>query len=217
MAKIQRSPDDINNKVKDQVQLLKLACLNYDNGNEIAALNIANTLRVLLHDTTYADGTPNSISALTHISKKNIGYLDTCRPNTNTKLTFTGLIGYLIEGVHDGIGGTAKYYPLLNKSLTNDWLDFNTWWNGVIFQTPSGSTLTRQVLTIKATNQEGGAHIDENIDERFDNFRYHYSGGVSVKGIKSGVVKAFDNIPVYPALRQIGYEVLESLKKVGVN
>jgi hypothetical protein len=216
MAKLQRTTDDLVNKFKEQIQLLKLACQNYDVGNEIAALYIATTLRVLLHDTTKADGSPNSTSALTHINSKNIEFLNTCRVNNRPEFTFTGLIRHVISGVHDGIGGTANYYPTLSQSSVKEWKDFVSWWGDIVFQNPDGTSLTREVLVIKAANQEGGTHVDKGIDEKFDKFRHEYSGGVSIRGIYSGVVEEFDNVPVYPAIRQVGYEVLESLKRVNL-
>jgi hypothetical protein len=216
MAKRQRTTDDLGNKVKDQILLLKLACQNYDAGIEIAALNIATTLRVLLHDTTKIDGSPNSTSALTHINSKNIEFLNTCRINNRPDVTFSGLIRHVINGVNDGIGGTANYHPTLGQSSVNEWRDFTSWWNAIVFQNPNGTSLTREMLVKIAANQEGGAHVDSRIDEIFDTFRHEYSGGVSIRGIHSGVIKAFDNVPVYPAIRQVGYEVLESLKKVNL-
>jgi len=71
MNSIKRSQDEILAKFKEQVELLNLANTNFDEGKEISALNIATTLRVLLHDTS------NSTSALTHIGKKNIAFFDT--------------------------------------------------------------------------------------------------------------------------------------------
>ncbi len=216
MARLTRSTDDLHNKVNEQIQLLKLACHNYDSGNEIAALNIATTLRVLLHDTTDRNGNPISTSGLTHINSKNISFLDTCQINSNSHFVFCGLIKRVFVGVHDGIGGTANYHPTLKESLINRWIDFTTWWNAIVFQNPDGTSLTREILVIKAANQEGGAHVDSEIDERFDKFRHYNSGGASIRGIKSGIVKEFDNIPAYPALRQVGYEVIESLTKINL-
>jgi hypothetical protein len=63
---------------------------------------------------------------------------------------------------------------------------------------------------------EGGAHIDDEIDELYDKFRHHYSSGTIMRGIISGTIRTFDNVPVLPAIRQIGYELLESFKNAGL-
>jgi len=35
-------------------------------------------------------------------------------------------------------------------------------------------------------------------------------------GIKSGIVRQFDNIPVLPAIRQVAYELLGTLKNANL-
>ncbi|HEY9002390.1 MAG TPA: hypothetical protein VIM89_13615 [Mucilaginibacter sp.] len=207
--KIVRNVQDLEARFRDQVALLQLACENFDEGKEIAALNIATSIRVLVHDT------PSSTSALTHKKSKHIDFLDSSLPKTNPNITFTGLTYYYMSNVHDGIGGIAIYRPEFTSSRPNieRWINFDQWWSQIVFQNKDGSSLSRSTLVLKAANQEGGAHIDNSIDSQYDQFRHHYSGGVIIKGTKSGVTRTFDNIPVLPALRQIGFEILESLKK----
>jgi hypothetical protein len=110
MALTTRTVYDLNEQFKIQLELLKLTCSNYDNNIEIAGFNIATSIRVFLHDTR------NSTSALTHIGHKAIDYLDTCTVNSNTGVTFTGLIYSYFEGVHDGKGGVAKFRPLFTRN-----------------------------------------------------------------------------------------------------
>jgi hypothetical protein len=208
MAQIHRTTEDLEKRFHDQVTLLRLACENFDNGLEVAALNIATSIRVLVHDTA------SSMSALTHMQSKNISFLDNASQIRTTGGTYLGLTYNEFNGVNDGQGGSVNYRPFFKSPWANhkDWLDFDLWWNNTVFQNPSGSSLSRKTLVLKAANQEGGAHIDSSIDNQFDAFRHQYSGGMTIKGIKSGIVRDFDNIPVLPAIRHVGFEILETLK-----
>jgi hypothetical protein len=209
MASIIRPVQDLNERFNIQLELLKLACTNYDNNIEIAGFNIATSIRVFLHDTR------NSTSALTHIGRKAIDYLNTCAVNSDQGKTFTGLIYSYFEGVHDGQGGIAKFRPLFTRNSQNQtqyWVNFDTWWNTVVFQNTDGSMLTRKSLVLIAVNMEGGAHIDDEIDELYDKFRHHYSSGTIMRGTITGTIRSFDNVPVLPAIRQIGYDLLQSFK-----
>jgi len=213
MASIARTIEDLTNRFNIQVELLKLACSNYDGGIEIAGFNIATSIRVFVHDTHL------STSALTHINNKAIQYLDTCNINPNPAITFTGLIYKSFNGVHDGQGGTALFRPLFTNSFhskINNWINFNTWWNAVIFQNADGAILTRKTLVLTAANQEGGAHIDDEIDELYDKFRHSYSSRTVLKGTITGAIRGFDNVPVLPAIRQIGYELIKSFENAGL-
>ena len=194
-----------------QIELLELANHNFDTGREVAALNIATILRVLLHDTA------QSHSLLDQLGIKNIDFLDTSHdlhPGT-----YLGLIIKYFSDVHDGKGGVVLYKPTFTSDfhLRNRYLlNFDTWWNKNIFINPNGDSLSRKQLILFISNQEGGAHIDPLIDEVFDKFRHSYSGGIRVLGSISGIERDFDNIPVLPSIRQISFEVIESLRNANL-
>lgn len=213
MSSIQRTQNEILGKFREQVELLNLANTNFDEGKEISALNIATTLRVLLHDTT------SSTSALTHIGKKSIDFYDTTLDDLHPQSVYLGLVIKYFSGVNDGVGGEVLYKPLFSNEFhfrNKTWTDFNYWWDKIIFRNPDNTILTRKELVLSVANQDGGAHIDTKVTKKFDKFRHSYSGGFTIKGIKSGIVRKFDNIPVNPALRQISFELIESFKNVGL-
>ena len=79
----------------------------------------------------------------------------------------------------------------------------------------SGSSeysLTRKDLVLAIANKDGGVHFDNKVQKKYDEFRYSWSGGSTLVGISSGNKRGYDNIPTYPAIRQIGYELLKTLK-----
>ncbi len=88
-------------------------------------------------------------------------------------------------------------------------LAFDDWWGERIFAN-TRSSLTRRDLVLNISNKDGGAHFDEEVEERYDDFRKSWSGASSLVGRRSGELRGYDNVPIHPAVRQIGYELLHS-------
>jgi hypothetical protein len=93
MSNIRRTEVEILEKFTQQIELLNLANLNFDDGKEISALNIATTLRVLVHDTI------DSTSALKHINKKNIEFFETSQNDINSESVYLGIVTKYFSGV----------------------------------------------------------------------------------------------------------------------
>jgi hypothetical protein len=163
-----------------------------------------------MHDTN------KSTSLLSHLGKKGDKFLSTNVRDTSERVHL-GLVRRINVGVDDGVGGEAKYWALCDERYFPSpkkvaMLDQIEWWDKEkIFQSTT-SHLTRRDLILQMTNREGGAHFDDKIQKKYDEFRHSWSGGSTLVGTKSGVVRGYDNIPVRPAVRQIGYEVLRTFK-----
>ncbi|RVU35486.1 hypothetical protein EOE67_14035 [Rheinheimera riviphila] len=147
--------------------------------------------------------------------KKEGKFLSTNTVNSKESIQL-GLVKTINVGVRDGHGGESKYWPLCDDRYfpskgSKRYLDFNAWWEEVVFLTPNAS-LTRQDLVLQMANKDGGAHVDAKVEEKYDRFRNSWVAGSSLVGIKSGTVRGYDNIPTYPAIRQIAFELLASLQ-----
>ena len=198
----------LSERLDEHLQLMAVLCDCYDADNDIVALPIATAIRVLVHDTT------RSVSLLSHLGRKNVQYL-----NTNFRdpieAVHLGLVRRINVGVHDGAGGEAKYWPLCDERYFPTprqhftFVPFDDWWGERVFEN-SKSSLTRGDLVLAIANKDGGAHFDTEVDERYDSFRKSWSGGSSLVGRQSGLKRGYDNIPIYPAVRQIAYELLHS-------
>ena len=128
-----------------------------------------------------------------------------------------GLVRRVNVGVTNGIGGEAKYWPLCDERYfpmpkQKEVLSFDEWWNDEVIFDSGISTLTRRDLVLSVANKDGGAHFDHKVSKKYDDFRHSFSGGSSLVGISSGNKRGYDNIPIYPAIRQIGYELICSLQ-----
>jgi hypothetical protein len=178
-------------KFDEHLKLMAVLCESYDKSNDIVALSIATAIRVLVHDTKA------STSLLTHLGKKTAKYLSTNFRDPK-ETVHLGLVRRINVGVNDGVGGEAKYWPLCDERY---------------FPAPKQnlkSYLTRKDLVLSITNKDGGAHFDTEVDERYDDFRKSWSGRSCLVGRRSGMKRGYDNIPIYPAVRQVGYELLHS-------
>ena len=216
MTEIKRADNELKIKLREHLELLALLCDCFDKyEKEILALPIATAIRVLLHDTK------NSVSLLGHLQQKNIDFVSTALKR-KLGVIYLGLVRQINVGVVDGKGGEAKYWPICSEKyfpaqMEFHELDFESWWQQeVIFSTENGLTLTRKDLVLTMANKDGGAHYDEVITAKYDAFRHSYSGGSTLVGMRSGIKRSYDNVPIHAAIRQIGYEVLVSFDRRSV-
>ena len=199
----------LSNRFEEHTKLMTALCDCFDSGNDVVALSIATAIRVLVHDTD------RSTSLLTHIGRKNGRYLSTNFRNSR-EAVHLGLVRRINVGVNDGRGGEAKYWPLCDERYFPTprehftFVQFENWWSERIFENHKSSYLTRRDLVLTVVNKDGGAHFDTEVEERYDGFRKSWSGGSSLVGRQSGVKRGYDNIPIYPAVRQLGFELLHS-------
>jgi len=199
-------------KLEQFLELLEALCGYYDRDEkEILALPISTSIRVLVHDTKH------SISLLTHLGKKEVNYFSTNLKDENESVHL-GIVRRINVGVKDGVGGEAKYWPLCDeryfgKPEENKELKFSDWWEGERVFRSSKHFLTRKDIVLSVANKDGGAHFDSEVEEKYDAFRHAWSGGSSLVGITSGIKRGYDNIPVYPAIRQIAYELDTTIKR----
>jgi hypothetical protein len=192
----------------EQIILIKTLCDCYDTGNDVVALSIATAIRVMVHDTN------KSTSLLHHLGKKGSQFLSTnfLAPHETVHL---GLVRRINVGVKDGVGGDARYWPLCDERYfpaptQQSHLPFTDWWMEPVFQNRN-SALTRKDIVLFVANKDGGAHVDHEVEQHYDDFRKTYSGGSTLVGTKSGMKRGYDNVPTYPAVRQIAYELLRSI------
>jgi len=202
----------LETKFDQFLELLEALCDYYDrDGKEILALPISTSIRVLVHDKN------RSISLLKHLGRKEVSYLSTNLKDRNESVHL-GIVRRINVGVKDGVGGEAKYWPLcderyLRKPEENKELEFLDWWKGERVFRSSEHFLTRKDIVLSVANKDGGAHFDSEVEEKYDAFRHAWSGGSSLVGITSGIKRGYDNIPVYPAIRQIAYELAVTIKR----
>ncbi len=195
--------DDLQNQLNDQIEFLKLSAQAYDRGFESESKRMATTIRILLHDTL------KSHSLLGQLNLKDTKFLSTCvkppKLSDNQQLVggYAGLVGLLI-------GDAGGYVP--NFDSSNDitgYIDFENYWSEIIFNDKLGNSYSRKDIVLAVANQDGGSHVDPELNEKYASLSRSNSLGwvsrdysdkwIPVKGAELA------------AIRQITHELLRTL------
>lgn len=200
--KYRKTQEDFNKHLATQLKFLKLSSKSYDEGFEDEAQRLATAIRVLMHDTN------SSTSLLKHMNiQNNIYFISSAPPLIPVnQVSYTGLVSMSITG---GEGG--KYYnnSKNGETMQDFWLGFNDWWNQIVIDDKK-NVFSRKDLILYAANKEGGAHVDESLNEKYSELtRYNSTGWVYSD---SNISKPFNNDPVFPSIRQIVEEVILSIE-----
>ena len=192
-----RSITELEKKLEEQIRYLQRSAEIYDQGNEDEAPRLATTLRVLLHDSAH------SKSLLGQLNKKNIPFYDSAVPFDPQNVSpFGGLVNI-------SLGASAKYLPMFDNCLNGmRKLEFSEWWTRTIFCDKERRQLSRKAVILTAANQDGGAHVDPQLDDTY--------AALSKDGSLGWIAhdkEGFHPIkqPERAAIRQIAHEVLKSL------
>lgn len=198
--KTPQSTSELNAHLQEQIGFLERSADAFDAGYTNEAKRLAVTIRVLVHDTR------RSHSLLSQLDQKNTSICDSSFDYDPNSLI-----------AHAGLAGISVNPPKVEHAAPLDgddpsrfrWVDFEKWWNAVIFVYDGGRELTRKELVLAVSNQDGGAHVDPALDEDYarlsrqnalGRFTFDEAGEVSL--CKAELV----------SVRQIAHELLKSLK-----
>jgi len=183
--------------LKEQKSFMKRSMKSYNLGYEDEAQRIATTIRILLHDTT------TSTSLLKHLElKNNVHFLSTAGDYMPTNLlSYEGILA---------ASSTGYYLPMNSVVSKVEGIlhTFDDWWNQVILD-DKVNLFSRKNIILEVANKDGGAHVDEKLNEAYANLiKNHSLSGKILKNDKSFPLK---NSPVYACIWQIAFELLYSL------
>ncbi len=198
MIKIKQTLNELEDKLKEQFELLKILVESYDSGNTVVAKSIATSIRVLLHDTK------NSKSLFGQLGLKNKNFLDTSISNQDGNLSsFHGLMGISVGNEK------SKYIPWLDgyPPIIFNFVPFDEYWNRIIFVDKNKNSFSRKDIILNIADQDGGAHVDPDIDEKFKNLARENSLGWI--GNLNGISYDLEGAEL-AATRQIAHEILRS-------
>lgn len=204
MMRVSRPIADLKKQFKEQLELLNLACKSYDDGNEVVGKHIALTLRVLLHDTK------RSQSLLGLVGLRDISFLDSSGGiRFDNLLTSSTLTLTKISTSDPRFVPRCAFpdNPKIQKRLTA----CNDWWNQVVIVDSKGQQFSRRNLVLNVANTDGGAHVDSTLDEAYMQLSRQNSLGWQV--VSGDIIRAYPG-PELACIRQIAFELVESLKKI---
>jgi len=206
-SKSERSKEDSQRLLREQITFLRSSAAAYDQGFEGEAKRLATVIRVLLHDIK------TSKSLLRQLGLKDkMLYQDTAlKIYTNNLLPTNGLA--VLNGIRNEAGElTAQYVAPLSKLDTprrHDPKPFDQWWKTTVIKDEKGKLFCRERLVLIAANKEGGAHVDPKLDPAYEALSRGNSMGWIVTSAAGEEPPLND--PALASIRQIAFEVDRTL------
>lgn len=196
MAKYKLNWQELLDHWNDQLSFIQSSVQQFDIGKENEARRIATSLRIMFHET------PRSHSLIKQTGlKHNLLLWSSAGLYTPSNLLSSWVLLEL-EGKEEGL----FYKPLIANSSRTFYLEFEDWWNEIIFDDKK-SVFTRKDIVLYVANQDGGAHVDVKLDGKYAELVKHNSlGWTDSRGTP------VSNNPAYNAVRQIAEELMVSQK-----
>jgi hypothetical protein len=166
MVNSTRSAEELTELLDEQVSFLKASCSAFDAGFTGEIKRLAVSVRVLVHD----KGRSTSLMTLTN--RKTDKFFDSADPyDDNNLISHSSLVQ-----VHmNPTGAIPKAH--LDDCIATKVIDFEDWWNGIVLVDAQKNEFTRRDIVLNLANKEGGAHVDHQIDEKYNNLRKNNSQG----------------------------------------
>lgn len=200
--KVKQTEENLKKYFSEELELLQFLCDSYDEGKTFVAKQMATVIRVLLHDTE------NSHALLSQLNMKGIMFFDSC---TNDDFFSKGYVESFVGIVGISIGDNASYTPYLDEIPGKFFglVPFNDYWQRIIIRDSKKECFTREYLILKATNQDGGAHIGSSIDKKYASLIRENTMGWKVSKNNSET-EDLNGIEL-ATIRQISHEILKTL------
>lgn len=189
---------DFRKHLSAQLGYVNRSCAAFDVGHLDEAIRVAVAARVLIHQTK------NSTSLLKHLNATTINLLTTCEGANARTVLYIGMGTIRVHG-----DGRSEYFASLEDAAFRAFVPVSKWWDQVVF-VKGRTRASRRHIVLSASNQDGGAHVDERLDQDYE--------ALSMAGFAGEVGRAsggdIASVPLEQAhlicLRQIGYELLNS-------
>lgn len=207
--KIKINDKDLKESLNEQYHFLVHSASEFDKGNFFEAKRLATTARVLLRDTR------SSKSLLGQLNEKeNILYHNTCLIIKDAVL-YSGPV--TIATIPNRLTGKYfnTYWPLFDEIDKSSNVvasqSFSHWYKTKIL-IHGQESFTREEIIGYLADQDGGAHIDAEIDEKYHNLKQAiYSMSLQQMNSFSKSLP-FDNLN-YALMRQIAHELILTLNR----
>ena len=203
--------NDLSEQLCEQINFIRKSCEHFDEGDPSEGKRIATAIRILVHDTS------NSHSLLEQLEYKNkLQFVSRAEPyrtsylKSNLEFRPTGPhLGLL--NIQLGNQGGPRYVSKFN-SVDARPMPFDEWWNETVLKDADDARYSRKKLVLFVANTDGGAHVDPEMDEAYEELSRKNHVGYEV-AIGGKPIQWHEN-PVLPSIRQIGYEILETLASI---
>jgi hypothetical protein len=190
----------------------------FDAGHLGEAKRMATSVRVLFHQTKISHALINQLGL-----ENTLTWVDTAGiPDPSNLLSTPGLTRFKIVV---GSGADPEYEaklgqyppsPILTRSgqriTRGSRIPFDEWWTNTVIKDAAGTEFSRRALVKALAHKEGGAHVDPVPDPDYEALAKSNSLGWAVTVGDEDPRPMAQNL-VFPSMRQISYEVVESLRQ----
>ncbi|MCD9186303.1 MAG: hypothetical protein LUM44_07705 [Pyrinomonadaceae bacterium] len=190
---------DFTEQLRKQLRFLENSCTAYDGGMKDEAVRIAVSLRTIFHDTK------KSTSLLKHINRYPT-ILSTCECIPPKQEYWTNLTNWRLSAVEE----FAVYVPKLDTAHSNNFVPYRQWWSGETVYLLGKLRVSRKDLVLSAANKDGGAHVDIKHDKDYETILNGVGWSMTMSNPDGTEAKSLFKNGHLAALRQMGYEVLNS-------
>ena len=193
--------------MNESVGFISSSIKEFDIGNEPECKRLATQIRILLHDTS------RSKSLLSKLGiKDRIEWMDSSlHRNPNNLLTAHGGL-VLMKFSADGGGSYQAPLDALSPGRINPPLKFEPWWTQQVMFDVTETALSRKDIVMILSNKEGGAHVDPELDFKYESFVTRNGLWWMTGEPESSQERPFGSNPLAMAMRQITHEFLRSIK-----
>ncbi|WP_161846011.1 hypothetical protein [Pseudoflavonifractor sp. 524-17] len=194
---------DYREHLRDQICFLQSSAKSYDLGTEIEAKRMAVSLRVLLYDTK------DSSSLLGQMQlKKKMKFISTAQKYDSANLLSQQCLLSMTIGPSGG-----RYNPLFENNNHCKLISCREWGYEVVFCDTYRKLYRRKDLIQLLANMDGGAHVDAELSDNYSGLKTNSLTGWVIRS-EDGTDKGMENDPVYASMRQMTFEVLQSLYRI---
>lgn len=198
-----RTRSDLLELLAENQAFLRRSSEAFDEGFESEAKRLAVVLRLLLHDTS------RSHSLLYQLGiKDRLDFLDTRGTlDSKNQLPTLGLVTVRFSSAPSGLVIDYAAPLAMGRTEGKTPLGFDPWWHEPVMEVDG--TWSRRQLVLTLANQEGGAHVDSSLNDRYDALARRNATGWDVTNSTSQTFVNGNVVGV--SVRQIAFEVLETL------
>jgi hypothetical protein len=206
-------------RLDDHVRRMKSAGVQFDQGELVTAREMAVHVRALIHHTVTSHALINELglqSKLTWVDTAGVAHPRNLAPVACLTLMKIGT-GPHSHGTY--VPKKDLYPPVPIRTRDGGRIDrgsripFDHWWTNAVMRDPNGVDYSRKQLVLALANDEGGAHDDPDMMAAFDAVAESNWLGWVVSDRTDSVAGAFESNPLMASMRQIAYEVDQSIRQ----
>jgi hypothetical protein len=195
---------DFRAHLAEQLDFVRSSIERYDAGKGHEAKRLSVPVRTLVHNTRRSTG------LLQHLGvQERLGWVDRGPPQPPANAIVISFGVCVVESRFDT--GRTRYEPAMGD-LAPDRLhppvSFEDWWRRPILADQHGNTFSRADLVLSVADQDGGAHIDAALNDKYQALSREDS-----LGLRQSRDLPIANSVVHASIRHIAEELLQTIER----